>query len=64
MELLIYLIDKIRSVSSAITCSIWNRKLQTETTISLYAPYAFTLHVATLKKEVDTFRIGKLFYSF
>ncbi len=40
------------------------RKLATKITVSLCGPKASTLHIATVKKEIGTFRIGKLFYSF
>ncbi len=48
--------------------SIWdpngkgNFGLQISVSNSLFVPYDSTLHVATVKKEVGTFRIGKLFY--
>ncbi len=41
-----------------------NFGLQISTPNSPCAPYASTLHVAIVKKEAGTFRIGKLFYSF
>ncbi len=41
-----------------------NFSLQVSVPNSLWAQYASTSHVATVKKEVGTFRIRKLFYSF
>ncbi len=45
------------------TKRIWNRNLQTKIAVSHCAPHASILHVAKVKKDVGTFRIGKLFYS-
>ncbi len=41
-----------------------NRNLKTKITVSLCVPSASTLHVPTVKMEVGTFKIVKLFYCF